>query len=1244
MSKLIISKIFGLAFEYVQKHGRKYLEKNYEFNKLLKDLGLQLEPKDNYNSIYVRTLLILEEKKDFKIFLKLFQEDEVVQSFEKADRKGDREIFVRELNAQLHINPKFLNLKNYNEIPSLVISEFLVMFNKCREDTWNPNEVKTFKEIQSIKDDSRLNYEQGKEILSDVKDIKIYLADRNQDVNIEKLKKSYKARLEQIFKNIKNGNIDAGNIELIELKNEIWSDIPDYELKNSILKKIAYCYLEKKVFSSSAEHYEEALKIKNDPGTLSTLALIYHQLSDEINLKRVITELEKINPEKAEITKIRFGISSKHPDVYYACFVNEEIKDEDTLLALIQYFGQSKEYKKAFEIGDSLIQLFNKIEYKEFTSSFGIQHLQFKGVHMGLGYIDETNREIFRKGLKYITECCEYYKGKEIEKYKIDVFANKSIYETWNKNFELATEFIEYAISLDEKNYSLIKIQGVIYTRKNNYEKAIKCFEKIPTPVPEDLEDLPLLKSVCYLILGDNDKAFNELESTFAKIRDINIKQRTTEQLINLCFLAGDIDKAKRIFEANYIILPSEYEKLVRAKILNIEGKVNEGLIILDELKGEFIKSTEFSPIVPDLGNEFLRIKEHNSAIELYEAFANYSEDTFFVRALFELYFNNQQFDKAIEICEAQRKPRIHEFYTQYEIAIYLDYRDYEMVVELSEQYLLSFPENVPVRLNLIYSELKLGNASKAKDHLKYPFKIETFNERDSSNLCDLHIKLNQFEDALDFTYKLLATKQNAFYSNLFIKVSIWCDDYLASLKNSISNKNHSIVFTQGEDQKVITLVEKNKHDCFTYFSEVPCDDRKYHKLLNCKIGQTVIIDEDEKVEIKNVLHKYVYAFQKEFQNANSIYKSDSFIKTFDASPLKQGIVPDELREVIESAKKAQSKFDNFFKMYNQGRIPLISLSEAFNRPLIEIWFDTINSKSKMISVCHGIGDEMEYNLKIIEDHKKELLLDITSLLLIYELDVIHIINKYFNTYVIQDVIDYLDNYLSLNAIVKNSRTNKIENLLVWTRANIEIYPPNIFIKIDKNAIAKYSEIIGQATSKNIVLAADADLLYLCDDIALRNLYTSEFKKPALWTQNLIQYLHNIKLIADEVYFELTSRLVERNIKHTHITGQLILYYFKKTNYQITNSSLKFLKVFRGDYSDNSAFTVAYSFLFGLWRSETEIDIKQKITFEVLLHLATYRVFVDVENSIKKILFILFDNSTEILEQWLKVKQYLGIN
>jgi hypothetical protein len=228
--------------------------------------------------------------------------------------------------------------------------------------------------------------------------------------------------------------------------------------------------------------------------------------------------------------------------------------------------------------------------------------------------------------------------------------------------------------------------------------------------------------------------------------------------------------------------------------------------------------------------------------------------------------------------------------------------------------------------------------------------------------------------------------------------------------------------------------------------------------------------------------------------------------------------------------------------------------------------------------------------------------------------------------------------------LLKNSRTNKIENLLVWTRANIEIYPPNIFIKIDKNAIAKYSEIIGQATSKNIVLAADADLLYLCDDIALRNLYTSEFKKPALWTQNLIQYLHNIKLIADEVYFELTSRLVERNIKHTHITGQLILYYFKKTNYQITNSSLKFLKVFRGDYSDNSAFTVAYSFLFGLWRSETEIDIKQKITFEVLLHLATYRVFVDVENSIKKILFILFDNSTEILEQWLKVKQYLGIN
>jgi len=539
MKEIIIATAFNEVLSILKNRGKKYIDRNLNINIFLKEIGYEIEPEDNYPSLYIHTLIRINEIKEFEEFVALLNEQEVFESFKKADLERKREIFERTLDDNLHTNPKYLNLKKYDSIPSRLINSVFEIFDECRKNIQRPKDVLLLNEIEQRFNDSLKNFISKPPLDKDI-------------VLSEKLNKQYKENLDQIFKDIKDGKIKTGLKNLINLKDEIleYEDNDYYELKNSLIKKIAYCYLVKKDYSNSAQYYEEALKYKDDTGTLSTLSLIYDHIKDEINFNRVILELEKINPEKAEVTKIRYAKSSKNPEKYYESFLNEDIKDEDILLALVHYFAEIKDYKKAFEVGDKLIQKFDKIEYKEFTSGFGIQYLQYRGIHMGINYITYDDRELFRKGIKYIQDCSDFYKGKEIENFKEEIFENRAIYETWNENIELALEYIDYAISLNKDNYQLYKIEGVIYTKKKEFNKAIECFNKIP-PSILGLEDLPLLKSVCYFVVGENEQAINVLERSLKEINDFEIRQRTLEQLINYYFLFDKLESAKSVFNEN---------------------------------------------------------------------------------------------------------------------------------------------------------------------------------------------------------------------------------------------------------------------------------------------------------------------------------------------------------------------------------------------------------------------------------------------------------------------------------------------------------------------------------------------------------------------------------------------------------------------------------------------------------------------------------------------------------------------
>ena len=960
---------------------------------------------------------------------------------------------------------------------------------------------------------------------------------------------------------------------------------------------------------------------------------------DEVKLDEILRELDEVDSKKANLTRIRFGTSTINPDDYYKAAMSNELQDEETLLSLSQYYSEIHDNKKAFYIGSKLVEHYNTVEYKEYSSEFGVQYLQTQGIHMGAKYLNQSDKKILEKGTEFIRDCFDFYKGTEILRYKTYLSNYHAIYEMWNDKYDIAIEIVNQILSFEPNNYLFIKTLGAVYAKKKDYQKVVEIYNAIPDDA--GIDDLPLLKSISHFVLNDIEKAKSTLIDGLKWIVDSGIKERTLVQLVDYCFFSEDFIGAEQIYDANIDSFNSQNKSIIQAKLLEHKGSLTEAKQILIYLKDELIDKMEFSPLLPDVGRELEKVGELNHAIELYERFADYEKDTFFVKSLYDLYVKIGKLSKAIEICENQRKSGIHEFYTQNEIAIFFNYKDYDKVIELAKCYLEKFPNKIEIRLHLIYSLLKKGNKTQAKDYLKYPFDIKKLDKDNAGKLIGHYLNLNLNEEAFENAYKLLAYFNDSTFHDLYIVLCSQKDKYLTSIRPEQVLADSTVIISENGSLKVLTFVDRETEKYLEiYFNEILISHNRYHKLFGKSVGykETFVCEnEDIEIEIKEIKHRYTYAFQKALKECGN-FKSESAIKLFDTSSLEKGKLPEILEQNLHASEQSQLNLDNAIKQYGLGSIPLASVSAAFGYEFIDIWNFCTFSSNHFIRSSNGNFEEVKHIVDYLKTtKKKELLFDLTSLLLLYKLGQIEALKHHFSIYVLQDLLDYIENYINIKKISSDGASHKmfrangknyfieqsseqikteileLESMKNWVNANFEIYPPDILIDLNKSEIEKYTEYFGEISCKSYLLAQNADVLFVCDDYALRQLFLSESHKPAFWVQSLFFYLETKNALDENIYNDISRKLVELNISYTHINSIVLFDHFSNIDFHINNISHKFFNILRGGVTDNSAFIVGFDFLRKMWeQNDIEISKKRRITFEIILALFINRVSFDV--------------------------------
>jgi hypothetical protein len=149
-SKVSISILVSIVKEF-GKHSYNELQRNSDFVSFLKDLGL-VKPKDDFENLYIFSLILFSEKVSNKLLLDIFKHPSVITAFKESQRE-DSNAFARALNRILLTDPEICKnpeLKRINQVPEKDVSCFGEIYNQLLEEIKTPLQLEDSKKINIL--------------------------------------------------------------------------------------------------------------------------------------------------------------------------------------------------------------------------------------------------------------------------------------------------------------------------------------------------------------------------------------------------------------------------------------------------------------------------------------------------------------------------------------------------------------------------------------------------------------------------------------------------------------------------------------------------------------------------------------------------------------------------------------------------------------------------------------------------------------------------------------------------------------------------------------------------------------------------------------------------------------------------------------------------------------------------------------------------------------------------------------
>ena len=552
---------------------------------------------------------------------------------------------------------------------------------------------------------------------------------------------------------------------LEKLKQRIWTKATPID-RFRILTNMAAAQLVLNEEQEAARLLIEAFQYNpEDERALSNRAFAHFLLSDTRNAEGDAKKILENNPKNTDAYAILVQISTDEETLKeIIAKVPEDLRETSQIAhAISEIAKQRGNFEEAIKWSEIMMQHEQEDvpSGKAALATILVKQVVDNHVAVITNQLDDSQKEQLRRAIRLFAEAWDCVANTELRTVRTDWIINRSTAYILLGETKAAIKDLDTAIEIEPSYSALLKNRAILAVKEGENESAIEFLKRIQSD-PQTAEASILIAEI--LLAGKHfNEAIRTLNDFLMTNPPLTLQESANRLLIHIyrtkihIYMAKeDIDKAQEISTAMRESSPTNVLYLVdAARISKATGKNDEALSLLDVAFGIAQKSKEIQEIV-ELADEFCVHEQFEKSAELYERFADKSQDSQWTERLLYSYYRSGEIKKALEICQTLRKKYGPlKAISEMEYAIYDEIGDLNQARAVCEVYINAFPDDVDMQIHLGIVHYRSNNLEEVDCLLGKSFDLKNLSLQSCFNLANLYRIRFQPEKALDIMYEV---------------------------------------------------------------------------------------------------------------------------------------------------------------------------------------------------------------------------------------------------------------------------------------------------------------------------------------------------------------------------------------------------------------------------------------------------------------------------------------------------------
>jgi tetratricopeptide (TPR) repeat protein len=1198
-----ILKFLLSTISSISKFGKTRLEKQFNTYKILR--GWRIEDKrSEFNYCYLETLyLMLNELNKDKDIIKLFAIKAVEDSFRKEMYENNMSVFDLSIVEALHTNPILRPLKTKNIDINFEIREFKKQFKQVVQKTRNPKEI----------DDSNNIVE----ILKTVKEDKIKILNASFIKDLE------------FPSSLMDGNNYKQALNFLEKYRENkWNEIND-ELKYKVIANIGLCKLNLNDQDEGAKCLIEALQYNANNSKALGFAALGYAILEEVKSAKELAEAsisKEIDNSNAWVALLE---SSKTQEEFLSIKtrIPESLRYNETICYNISQ--QHKKYGNLVAAENSLREAINYNVNRDPQLLALLGTLLLEAVSDGIIFLtkqlNKENKNKINEGIEYLTEAITKVEKKDLQDYRWWWYINRGIARKFINDYQGSLNDIKKAFELHPNDKMTIKHLAISLAENAQFIEAIMYFEQLKQlDMEDDMVEIAICD--CLIELKKIEEAEGRLSVMASKAPTLKNRENVISKLIKLKYQSGKTENAIVIaneeLKKNPISIKNHlnfvYIEIHRNNISQAKKSLFDAYNLVNNETDNYILF-EFAEI-------FFQLGEYEKASELYAKFSDGSSYNITNQKLLDSYLNSGKLDKVLEMT---MKITDNQGYIvgviEAQSYVYESIGDLNSAIKVCEECLNSNQKNYVIlaRLANLYFRKK-----DRENLLNILYQIEDYSKYDISHQFRFSL-INNWAGEIEKSLEIALNARRNDFSNgethlKFIQLDIQLKLDWPKLLNFEKVEINTTASLKEENDNILEFTILDEKIINAERGEINFDNEITKLLIGKSVGDEIIIEKEfgqsQRLTIQSIIHNYAHAQKESFK-----LLATKFINTkgFFISNIKENKQNDQdcyktLKDIIDKNYEIDKQI---FEFYHSGNTTIGSIASLKSQNPIDIWSFLINTGKEFKSNAPGIGDEFE-KATVCLSQNYTIILDITSLLTLAELDVLESLEKLnFDWRISNSTLDILNNkileletknekeYLSVGKSegkytyqsITNEEKDKslffLEKIQKWVENNCEILATYNALKINQKEREHFKRLLGESFYDTLLIAQDKNYIVLSDDGIFRSLIFRENGIKGIASASFLFFCFNQKLLNQNQFAQAMVKLFSFGYQGLYINSEILWVGFDEAKFTLNKPFMTMLPMLSGSSGTdgNIIAGVVIDFLYKLYtqfpRSEVQVLI-----------------------------------------------------